>query len=40
MQKRILQDMMDNDDKRYLRKLTVEWGAAPEGCRLVLRGAE
>jgi Holliday junction resolvase RusA-like endonuclease len=32
-------ELIKNDDKRYFRRLTVEWGAAPEGCRLVLRGA-
>lgn len=32
-------EVIPNDDKRHLRKLTVVWGEAPEGCRLVLRGA-
>lgn len=31
--------LIHNDDKRYLRRLVVEWGDAPEGCRLILRGA-
>lgn len=32
-------ELIQNDDKRYFRRLTVTWGDAPEGCRLVLRGA-
>jgi len=32
-------ELIKNDDKRYMRRLTVEWGEAPAGCRLVLRGA-
>jgi Holliday junction resolvase RusA-like endonuclease len=31
-------ELIRNDDKRYLRRLTVTWGEAPAGCRLVLRG--
>jgi hypothetical protein len=30
-------ELVINDDKRYFRKLTVEWGHAPSGCRLHLR---
>jgi len=29
-----------DDAPRYLRKLTVEWGDAPRGCRLILRPRE
>lgn len=32
-------ELIRNDDKRFMRRLVVEWGYAPEGCRLVLRGA-
>lgn len=32
-------ELIRNDDKRFMRKLTVEWGVAPEGCRLILKGA-
>ncbi len=32
-------ELIKNDDKRYMRRLVVEWGEAPAGCRLVLRGA-
>mgnify|MGYP001607902233 CR=1 FL=1 len=31
-------ELIKNDDKRYMRRIVVEWGEAPEGCRLVLRG--
>jgi hypothetical protein len=27
----------EDDSKKYLRRLTVEWGKAPMGCRLTLR---
>jgi len=30
-------ELITNDDKRFMRKLTIEWGEAPEGCRLILR---
>lgn len=26
-----------NDDKKHMRKVTIEWGHAPRGCRLILR---
>lgn len=29
--------LIQNDDKRFMRKVTIEWGKVPEGCRLVLR---
>lgn len=32
-------ELIKNDDKRYMRRLVVEWGEAPEGCRLILKGA-
>ncbi len=32
-------ELIKNDDKRYMRALHIVWGKAPEGCRLVLRGA-
>lgn len=32
-------ELIKDDDKRYLRRLVVEWGEAPSGCRLILRGA-
>lgn len=31
-------ELIKNDDKRYMRRIVVEWGEAPEGCRLILRG--
>ena len=31
--------LVENDSPKYLRKLTVEFGDAPEGCKLVLRPA-
>lgn len=33
-------ELIRNDDKRFLRRFTVEWGDAPRGCRLILRGVE
>lgn len=30
-------NLITDDNKNYLRRLTVEWGDAPEGCRLTLR---
>lgn len=32
-------ELIQNDDKRFMRGLHVLWGEAPEGCRLILRGA-
>jgi Holliday junction resolvase RusA-like endonuclease len=26
-----------NDDKKHMRRVTIEWGHAPHGCRLILR---
>lgn len=31
-------DTIQDDAQRFLRKLTVEWGDAPEGCRVHVRG--
>jgi Holliday junction resolvase RusA-like endonuclease len=34
-------ELIRNDDKRYVRKITVQWGDitnAPAGCRVVIRG--
>lgn len=31
-------DAIQNDAPQFLRKLTVEWGDAPEGCRVHVRG--
>lgn len=30
-------ELVVDDSPKYLRKLTVEWGVAPQGCRLLLR---
>lgn len=30
-------ELVKDDDKRYLRHITVRWGEAPEGCRILLR---
>lgn len=30
-------ELIVDDSKKYFRRLTIEWGAAPEGCRLILR---
>lgn len=32
-------ELIKNDSKKYMRALHIVWGKAPEGCRLVLRGA-
>lgn len=32
-------ELIQNDDKRFMRSFTVRWGEAPEGCRLILREA-
>lgn len=29
-------ELITDDSRKYLRKITVEWGFAPEGCRLTL----
>lgn len=31
--------LITDDSKKYGRRLVVEWGEAPEGCRLILRRA-
>lgn len=33
-------DFILDDGPKNMRKITVEWGTAPAGCRLILRGAE
>lgn len=30
-------DAIENDSQKFLRKLTVIWGTAPEGCRVTVR---
>lgn len=30
-------ELVVDDDKRHMRKVTIEWGHAPSGCRLILR---
>lgn len=30
-------ELIDNDDPTHMRRLTIEFGDAPEGCRLALR---
>lgn len=29
-----------DDNKKFMRKVTIEWGHAPHGCRLILRSVE
>lgn len=33
-------NLIVNDDKKHMRKVTIEWGRAPHGCRLILRPVE
>jgi Holliday junction resolvase RusA-like endonuclease len=33
-------ELVTDDSLRYLRRITVQWGTPPTGCRLVLRGME
>jgi len=33
-------ELIHDDSQKYLRKLTVSWGIAPAGARIVLRSAE
>lgn len=33
-------ELVTDDSQKYLRRLVVEWGDAPEGCRLILRPLE
>lgn len=30
-------ELVIDDNKKYMRKVTIEWGHAPHGCRLILR---
>lgn len=30
-------ELVHDDNRKFLRKITVEWGEAPEGCRLTIR---
>lgn len=30
-------EVIQNDSPKFFRKLTVEWGTAPEGCRVTVR---
>jgi len=30
-------ELIIDDDKRHMRRLTIEWGKAEHGCRLILR---
>ncbi len=32
-------DLIEGDSQKFLRKLTMEWGDAPEGCRVTIRPA-
>jgi len=32
-------ELIVNDSPKHLRRLTIEWGVAPQGCRLILREA-
>lgn len=29
--------VIEDDSPKFFRKLTVQWGAAPEGCRIIVR---
>lgn len=31
-------ELIKNDDKRFMRRVVIEWGYAPKGCRMILRG--
>lgn len=33
-------ELITNDSPKYARRLVVEWGDAPKGCRLILRPCE
>ena len=32
-------ELLENDTGKHVRKITVEWGPAPEGCRIVISEA-
>lgn len=33
-------ELIDNDDPRHMRELLLNFGEAPEGCRVTVRGCE
>lgn len=33
-------ELITDDSPKYARQIVIKWGEAPEGCRLILRGAE
>jgi Holliday junction resolvase RusA-like endonuclease len=30
-------EVIENDDPKFMRRLVVDWGTAPEGCRVIVR---
>jgi len=32
-------ELIENDTGKHVRKITVEWGAAPKGCRIIISEA-
>lgn len=32
-------ELIPDDSPKHMRRLVIEWGEAPEGCRIILRGA-
>lgn len=32
-------ELIENDTGKHVRKITVEWGAAPKGCRIIIQDA-
>ncbi len=32
-------ELIENDTGKHVRKITVEWGAAPQGCRIIISEA-
>jgi Holliday junction resolvase RusA-like endonuclease len=33
-------EVIEDDGPKHMRRLTVEWGSAPEGCRVTLRACQ
>lgn len=33
-------EVIQDDNKKHARKITIEWGEAPEGCRLIVKPLE